>query len=204
MLNFLPQAYENELFYSIIARYQRMCGMVSKRALVKDVFGKYVLISSTYFPIYINYFIQNLPPSSKMTTREIILNHTMFTFYTAFLNPKKTEYIYDLMKNGSNSINVNIEQLIGFGGSKVRKSKFLRYCPICFKEDLELLGESYWRTSHQIVGVYYCSKHQVLLKDSTVPSTGNGLDFVCADKQVCDTSLLEDRYIDKFRYNMIH
>lgn len=194
MINFLPQIYENELFYSIIARYRRMCGMVSKNALVRDIFGELIPITSSYFPLHINQFIDNLPPTSKITVHEIIKNHTMFPFYTAFLSKEKTELIYEIMKDRGKRPRNNIEQLIGFGGSKVKRSNYLRYCPICFKEDLNILGESYWRTNHQIVGSLYCLKHCVLLKDSTVLSTGSCMQYVCADEQTCDGKVLIDAY----------
>lgn len=197
MINSLPQISENELLYSVIARYRRMCGMVSKRALIEDLFGKFVVMQSTYFPQYINAFIGNLPPTSKITADKVISEHTLFPFYTAFLSPQKTQQIYELMKNGGGGSRSSIEMLIGFGGSKVRKSNYLKYCPLCFENDLEILGESYWRTNHQIVGSLYCLEHQVLLKESSVPSTGSGIEFICADSQVCDKGIIEDNFTNE-------
>ncbi|MEC5424273.1 TnsD family Tn7-like transposition protein [Virgibacillus sp. C22-A2] len=199
MINFLPQIYENELFYSVLARYRRMCGMVSKRALVEDLYGRYVLVSSSLFPQYVNSFVECLPPTSKITAREIIEKHTLFPFFTSILSQKKSNLIYETMRRGSNGSRNNVEKLIGLGGDKVRKSSYLRYCPVCFKEDMEVLGESYWRTIHQLVGAYYCLKHQVLLKDSSVLSTESGIEFICADKQVCDENLLGDNYSDNIK-----
>ncbi|RDW18773.1 TnsD family Tn7-like transposition protein [Oceanobacillus chungangensis] len=204
MINFLPQLYENELFYSVIARYRRMCGMVSKRALINDLFGRYVVVSSSYFPQYIDSCVACLPPTSNITTREIIKKHTLYPFYTSFLSPEKTELIYETMAGGGDESKLNIEQQIGLGGSKVRKCNFLRYCPLCYKEDIEVLGESYWRVNHQISGVLYCSKHKVLLKESSVLSTGSGIEFICADEQVCNESVLEDNYSDNVKQLNIH
>ncbi|WP_077318149.1 TnsD family Tn7-like transposition protein [Virgibacillus proomii] len=194
MINFLPELYENELFYSVIARYRTKCGMVSGRALIEDLFGRYIVITSSNFPLYIKDFIRNLPPSSKIAEKEIIEKHTTFRFYTSFLSGEKTKLIYQTMEDGRNGSKLNIEQRLGFGGSKVRQLSYLRYCPVCYQEDLETLGESYWRTNHQIIGVFYCSKHHVLLKESSVLSTGTGIDFICADERVCNAELLEDKY----------
>lgn len=199
MINFLPELYENELFYSVIARYRTKCGMVSGRALIEDLFGRYIVITSSNFPLYIKDFIRNLPPSSKIVAKEIIEKHTTFRFYTSFLSEEKTKLIYQTMEDGRNGSKLNIEQRLGFGGSKVHKPNYLRYCPICFQEDIDTLGESYWRTNHQIIGVFYCSKHQVLLKESSVLSTGTGIEFTCADERVCNTELLEDKYSDTIK-----
>jgi len=103
------------------------------------------------------------------------------------------------MENGGNGTKLNIEQRLGFGGSKVRQPSYLRYCPVCFKEDIDTLGESYLRTNHQLIGVFYCSKHHVLLKESSVLSTGTGIEFTCADEQVCNEELLEDNYSDTIK-----
>lgn len=194
MINFLPLIYEDELLYSVIARYRRMCGMVSKRALVRDMFGELYIINSSFFPQYIKAFVSNLPPTSRITTEDIIKKHTLFPFYTAFLSQEKAKLIYEVMEDGGNGSHMSIEKVIGIGGSKVKKANYLKYCPICFKKDLEKFGESYWRTTHQIIGSFYCSKHEILLKESSVHSTGSGVEFICADNEVCDEKVLLDQY----------
>ena len=199
MINFLPELYENELFYSVIARYRTKCGMISGRALIRDLFGRFVVITSSNFPQYIKDFIRNLPPTSKIVAKEIIEEHTLFRFYTSFLSEDRARLVYQTMEDGGSHSKLNIEQRLGFGGNKVRKSSYLRYCPVCFREDIDTLGESYWRTNHQIIGVFYCSKHHVLLKESSVLSTGTGIEFICADEQVCNAELLEDKYPDNIK-----
>ncbi|WP_179867346.1 TnsD family Tn7-like transposition protein [Terribacillus saccharophilus] len=191
--------YENELLYSVIARYQKMCGMISRTALIEDLFGRYISVSSSFFPQYIDLFIKNLPPNSNLTAREVIERHTMFSFYTAFLSKEKTDYIFKTMEQGSNGSKINIEKLIGLGGSKVRKPDYLKYCPLCYKNDLEELGESYWRINHQFIGALYCSEHHVKLKESNILSTGKALEYICADEEVCDTHVLKDGYSEDIK-----
>lgn len=199
MINFLPQIYENELLYSVIARYQRMCGIVSRRALMEDLYGRYFYYYSSLFPKNIQTFVDNLPITSKITVDEIIQNHTMFSFYTAFLSEEKTNTVYQHMVNESVKSKATPEQLIGLGGSKVKLPEYLRYCPVCFKEDLEHLGESYWRTNHQIVGAYYCSKHGVLLKSSKVLKRDDNAEFICADEDVCNEVKDSDPYPNQIK-----
>lgn len=192
MINFLPELYEDEILYSVIARYKRMCGMLSKRALMKDLFGDRAITKSIFFPMDLKSLVNNLPFTSKITTDEIIMNHTMHPFYTAFLSNDKANFIATEM---AESHGIAIENYLGIGGSKTKIGHYLMYCPICFQEDLESLGESYWRRSHQVVGALYCGKHEVLLRNSTVANTGDLLDYTCADESVCTT----DTQVDSFR-----
>lgn len=191
MINFLPSLHKDELLYSVIARYRVMCGMVSKRAFVRDMFGKLIAQNSSFFPQHIHDFTDNLPPTSKISVEEIVFQHTMVPFYTAFLSEERFQNIYKTMEYCSNRI---IENEVGMAGSKVKVSNYLRYCPLCFVADLTKLGYSIWRRNHQIVGALYCSKHEVLLKESLVLSTGSGIEYICADNDVCDWNVLNDPY----------
>ncbi len=41
------------------------------------------------------------------------------------------------------------------------------FCPQCASEDINFWGRSYWRRSHQIAGVFWCSKHEIPLYSVT-------------------------------------
>lgn len=198
MINFLPLIYQDELFFSIISRYKQMCGMESKRALEMDLFQIYKRMGrkSVLFPQNLITFVSNLPPTSKITVEEIINNNTMFPFYTAFLSNERTETMYRGMEKGFGN---NIENLVGLAGGKVKSTNCLRYCPVCFEEDIEKLGESYWRRLPQVPGTLYCPIHQVLYKNSTVVITDSRNDFKCADEATCSIELVVDPFPSQFK-----
>ncbi|MFE8698294.1 TnsD family Tn7-like transposition protein [Cytobacillus sp. FJAT-53684] len=193
MINFLPLIYQDELLFSVISRYKQMCGMESKRALEMDLFRIYKRMGrkSVLFPQNLRTFVSNLPPTSKLSSKEIIINHTMYPFYTAFLSEKKSRLVFKSMEDGCGR---NIESMAGMAGSKVKSSNYLRYCPICFKQDIEQLGESYWRRLPQVPGALYCPVHQVLYKESNVVITDSRNDFLCADEDTCSADLATDNY----------
>lgn len=201
MMNFLPQIYEDELLYSVMSRYKQMCGMVSKRAFLKDLFGKEIKWKSISFPQYINEFVDNIPPNSKICSKDIIIKNTMFAFYTSFLSEDKTSKVYDSMALGGNQL---IEGIVGMRGSKVKNSKYLKYCPVCFKEDIEENGESYWRRLHQVPGILYCDKHEVSLNDSKVLNTDSRLDYVCLNEDSIDASSMDNYSSDFKKLNLIY
>lgn len=198
MINFLPLIYQDELFFSVICRYKQMCGMVSKRALELDLFQIHNRMGrkSVLFPQNLITFVANLPPNPKLSVQEIILNHTMYPFYTAFLSNEKSDLVFKVMAEG---IGKSIENMVGMSGSKVKSNNYLKYCPHCFKEDMEQLGESYWRRLPQVPGAFYCPKHQVLYKNSNVLITDSRVDYLCADEDTCNTDLAVDVYPNQFK-----
>ncbi|WP_278247831.1 TnsD family Tn7-like transposition protein [Alicyclobacillus tolerans] len=195
-MNFIPQIYSDELLYSALARYKRMCGMVSRRAFLKDVYGESKMLTSIFFPQYLQCLRENLPPYSKVTVNELVWNHTMLPFYTSFLSQERSDSIHGMMVKGCGK---SIENLVGFSGGKVKPYNRLRYCPRCYSEDMDEFGESFWRRLHQVPGVLYCPKHGVLLKSTIVPSTEKYADYWCADSDVCNAVVENDTYAERVK-----
>ncbi|MCF8564691.1 TnsD family transposase [Alicyclobacillus tolerans] len=193
-MNVLPQIYRDELLYSVLSRYKRMCGMQSRRALLKDVYGESKMLTSIFLPQYLERFRENLPPYCKITVDELILNHTMFPFYTSFFSKERSNSILNMMVNGCGK---SIENLVGFSGGKVKPYNRLRYCPRCYSEDIDEYGESFWRRLHQVPGVLYCLKHETLLESTIVPSTEKYADYWCADTDVCNATFKDDTYDER-------
>jgi hypothetical protein len=120
----------------------------------------------------------------------------MYPFYTAFLSHEKSDSVFNSMAEGSGK---SIENMVGMAGSKVKSNDYLKYCPLCFKEDMEQLGESYWRRLPQIPGALYCPKHQVLYKNSNVVITDSRVAYLCADEDTFNTELAVDVYPNQFK-----
>ena len=170
-----------------------MCGMESKTALEKDLFklNRSQGRKSVLFQQNLNAFVSILPPTSNLSVMELIMNHTMYPLYTAFLSKDRTQIVFTSMEEGCGR---SIENMIGMNSSKVKPSNYLRYCPKCYKEDLENLGESYWHRLPQVPGALYCPVHQALYKESSVVITDSRIDYLCADDDTCDTDLIIDDY----------
>ncbi|TGV05075.1 transposase, partial [Mesorhizobium sp. M00.F.Ca.ET.186.01.1.1] len=166
MMNFLPIIYDDEMLYSVISRYKQMCGMVSKQALEADIFNhRRNMNTSVLFPQEINMVVKNFPPNSQVTVREVIINQTLYPFYTAFLSEQRSDEIYRGMAEGYGK---GFANLLGIAGSKIKTNDYLKFCPQCLRDDMEILGESYWRRLHQIPGALYCIKHLIPLRNSKI------------------------------------
>ncbi len=90
----------------------------------------------------------------------------MYNYYTNFTSNEIKQNVRDKMLNGcgNNSLHYSTGQMAG----TVKEPMYFRYCPNCFNEDIQMNGEPYWRTYHQLSSVFICLKHSVLLEDSSI------------------------------------
>ena len=95
---------------------------------------------------------------------KLILEHTMFPQYARFLSKKDRELAMKSLIDGNNEYSRILHIIRGNQG----KDRFLRYCPVCSKEDRNNYGETYWHRKHQIQGYSVCGKHGCRLKESTI------------------------------------
>lgn len=103
-----------------------------------------------------------------------------------FVNNFRKDYQYPLIYQMSDLLNTPVSQIVrentlipilrslnwhGLQNDHINLAKSLGYklakdnvafCKICIQED-DSLGESYWRRSHQVHGVFLCNKHNSML-----------------------------------------
>lgn len=163
MLAYFPTLYEDELLYSGIARYHLVSGNKTQRQTVEDLFGNRSVCATTDLPSHLLSLADNL--NCKYTTDQIINNHTLFPYYTFFMNKKKIYQVRSLMENGSRQGKVHAS--LGLLASSIKMPSKLRFCTECYKTDSEIC-EPYWHRSHQLPGVIICPLHMSILKVSTV------------------------------------
>lgn len=157
--------YEDELLYSVIARYHRRSGNICYAHTTIDIYGRKTVRSSVYLPSNISNLVSNLHKSYDITEEDIILNYTLYPFYTSFLSEEKSQKILELMKQCDGT---NIYNRMGICASPISTPLYLKFCPECLREDTDKYGEPYWHRIHQVPGIKICPKHKSILEDSTV------------------------------------
>lgn len=161
MIGYFPELYEDELVYSWIARYLVHSGYTSAADAYQDLFFNKNLRPSVEL-------MNNLIDDAKsvmtkyMSMQELIYNHTLFPEYGRFIDPTKRERLVseaDFSRgNWINSLMIPV----------ATGERYLKYCPLCAKEDRDNHGEAYWHRKHQIIGIKTCTEHKVYLQDSDV------------------------------------
>lgn len=163
MIVYFPEIYEDELAYSLFARYHAHTGHMTFSATAEDLFTSRCTIPSTEFlvPLSEN-AIQLL--SERMSFDRFIEKHTMLPYYIQFLPLERRRRAFELMK----AMDKSFYDALYMRRSKTEHRKYLRYCPLCAAADREKYGETYWHRRHQLDGIDICTVHACRLLPTTV------------------------------------
>ena len=183
MMTFFPVPYEDEVLYSVLARYHVRSGNISYKATMRDLFGSTSVTAVMDLPSNIHNLVNNMPLNSRYTEEYLIKNHTLFPFYSAFLPPERAEQVFQSMKGENGG---SIYSRTGIMASSIVLNQYFKFCPTCTEEDKLQYGELYWHGVHQIPGVLVCPKHYVPLYNSLVPVRGyNKYQYKAASEENC-------------------
>lgn len=182
-MNFFPTPYPGEILYSTLARYCMRSGNIKEIHNFEDLFGTRNCIAVMELSTQLDALIENMPVGTKYTAEYFIYKHTLFPFLAAFIPKERAEKIIGTMRNGEGAVSY---MRIGLISNSINLNKYFRFCPECFKEDIERFGEPYWHRSHQVTGVFVCLKHKIPLYNSTeLIRAGNRQRFISASCKNC-------------------
>lgn len=179
-IGYFPVIYEDELLYSVFARYYMHTGHITYRCVADELFGNSNVIPSIEF---INALKQEVLKLllKNMTMQELIKNHTMFPYYARFLPKTKKNRALEALINMRGDYN----NLLSIPKSKNGTERYLRYCPICSENDKEKYGETYWHRSHQIAELNVCYRNRCSLVKSNVLISGKvSRGLISAEKEL--------------------
>lgn len=162
MIVYLPSIYPDELVYSWFCRYYVHSGCLSHKEALQELYCK----KSDYLN---KEFIGNLNHGAMEKINEIysldklVLNHTMYPQYARFIPlEKKKESLYRLWHKPCDVHHLFCVLPRNEG------EQYLKFCPLCAREDRERYGEAYWHRKHQIRNMSICVKHKCRLMESNV------------------------------------
>ncbi|MTI67936.1 MAG: hypothetical protein FH753_15225 [Firmicutes bacterium] len=182
-MNFFPTPYPDEVLYSTLGRYCIRSGNVREIHNFEDLFGTKNCIASLELPSKLNNLVENMPVNSPYTADGLIYNNTLFPFYASFTPPDRAEKIIESMRSGRGG---DAYIRLGLVSNSITLNQYFKFCPECFKEDIEIYGEPYWHRIHQITGVFMCPKHKTPIYNSNqLIKAGNRQRFINASEENC-------------------
>lgn len=159
MIGAFPSSFEDELLYSILARFHKRSGNDAIKQTVKDLYGS-VKCAVVDFPCNLSVLADNIP-LKNFEVMNIIQKHTLLPYYKPFIKADDYKRFVDIMS--SETINTNIHMELGIPANLVRNSKYLKYCQLCCSDEIKLYEECYWHRVHQLPGVLVCPYHKCSL-----------------------------------------
>ncbi|WP_136525491.1 TnsD family Tn7-like transposition protein [Geomonas ferrireducens] len=159
MFTYLPEPYEDELLFSVVARHLAYRGSRNTINIISSLFGR-KWEHNVGLPRGLSIVAEQTWPLWQMTGRDIAIGLTMYPFYVAFLPPDEKDRVMEAILYRSRSEPVMYLTTL--------MPKTLRICLKCRAEDLQSKQETYWRRSHQIKGIVLCPMHGEELVNSGV------------------------------------
>jgi len=197
VLEYFPCIYPDEIFYSAIARYRIHTHSNSYRETIYELFQTYGVTAVIDLSNRIRNIFERIPVLKRSYEEEaILIEHTMFPFYSAFIGDTlRSELVVNMLGDQGNSV---LRMKMGLVSGPVFDARLLKYCPVCMTKDLETYGEAYWHRIHQVPGVLVCPYHSAYLQDKCIGCGDNfraeSQAFVAlTDRCICGQYFLDQR-----------
>lgn len=166
----LPKPYENELWYSVIARYHRHSGNTRAATTRQELFGKNTASLNVLS-------IEGMVGSSLKDMMRVVELHTVEPYLLRYFGKERKQEILSTLVQGG-----VVTNRPGMEGGRNRK---LRYCPLCNQEDEQRYGEMFWHREHQIENMPCCPHHGCRLCDASVNIQQCNYHFYASDLIIC-------------------
>lgn len=148
MLRYFVMPQKNEAFYSLLARYKEHLNYNLRKVNLK-LFGKSTLHHNILLPTHLTDFCKLIGEDLLMTYRQIFSEHTLLPLFEKFnLNIRKYK---------------NYDRPIKF--LTTRRHEYFKYCPLCFQQALDSIGEPFWNRIHNIPHIKVCLQHKIRLHE---------------------------------------
>ena len=175
ILSFFPVPYPDECLYSVCCRYYARGGLWSGRAVKRELFGSDISLTSTvYLPKFIRRMGTWTNPASGITEKTLTYENTAYPYMSISYTDEMFRSAEIAIQGGlSQQAEAKLDQRMIRKCRYVSEGRFLRYCPMCAKEDFQKYGEAYWHRLPQLPGVEYCPKHMCAIQNSDIAFSGS-------------------------------
>jgi len=195
MISYLPEIYPDELVYSWFCRYYVHSGCLTHKSALDEI-----LHSRHNNPS--KEFLGKL--SDEMLTaiqrvypiEDLILEHTMYPQYARYIPlSEKKKALYHIAYDFCDA-----HHLFAIL-PRSEEDAYLKYCPLCAREDRQMHGEAYWHRIHQLRNMQICTKHNCRLEKSNVIAKSEGTFTLCpAEMHIEDKAPVLENNTDAIAY----
>ncbi|WP_426400731.1 TnsD family Tn7-like transposition protein [Ralstonia sp. R-29] len=134
--------------------------------VIRALFGRLVSPSADLI-CGLGELVRQTYDSWELSSEEIADRHTPLPYYVSYATDRARIATYGAIKGNGET---KAATILGHAASHVVAPAKFRFCAQCAREDITHYGEAYWRRSFQLPGVIVCPKHQLSLRESSVPT----------------------------------
>lgn len=157
-----PVPFPDEPLYSLLARYH--LGSGSAFVTIKRVFGRRGVVPTNALPWGLDAIASNLPPGHPSTADSLLLQHTLYPYFSPFLRAETASKMRALMLASEPEASSKLRFLLGLPAGKILLPHVPRFCDQCAADDVRRHGQPYWHRVHQAPGVVVCPAHDASLR----------------------------------------
>lgn len=104
MLGYFPVPYQDELLYSLVARYAQHTGLVgNQKSIVREVFSSSTAVAVPDLPSHLSSLVNNLQLVWPTSVEELIDSFTLAPIYLPFLSQQQASKTIRSMGSDSNT-----------------------------------------------------------------------------------------------------
>ena len=162
----VPRPYDDELLYSVVARSRYYLAEASPKRLAELLFGCRTMLAVADLPTNLDGLAWLFEQRWHMSAEDLAYRHTLFGYVTHFLRPQERRSVLAAMC-GNRLRNLHLS--LGICASSIQGVTQFRLCPACVDADIKQYGETYWRRTHHLPGIFVCSLHGMPLLETVVP-----------------------------------
>lgn len=183
----LPEPYDDELLYSVLARHADHMGSLGTAAFNQLVFGMERVRPIVELPPRLDLLIPRLLPGSPFNGPGIIAANTLVPYFTVF-QPAAT------IESATAAI-LRSDLVPAFSQLSVTtltSSLRIRLCDECVAADRRERRTPYWRRAHQLPGCLVCHSHRRPLRDGPSIRSSEAAGFVSVSRALASGDVAAD------------
>lgn len=141
---FFPTPYPGEWWYSVLSRWYARSHYLAQTDALHELYGCMEVKHGLLVPGPSCIAVAKKLPPQLLDVENIFLEHTLLSYYMRFAFQEKKQIVLTNYIKGTGVRLTRMDDcsLDGKCGPK--------YCPICYRQDIEQYGEPYWRRTHQV------------------------------------------------------
>ncbi len=165
MLTHFPVAQKDELLTCILARFIQQMGIKDDKVALDILFNNRMVVPSPFLQGHIKPLLDQVGHVWNIEPLDLIEKHSHLPLFKPFFPTSRySMLISDLIIGHANPS----MSRSGINASLIQWPRNYKVCPQCRKEQLDLLGFTYWQRLFQSPGVIVCPKHHCTLLDTNL------------------------------------